>query len=94
MEKFATFWFYSPLAQMTNTICPDYSAYVKKYKNGNISFKCYDGACQKPYVYIHSTSAEQLNMLLKTYIPQYEKSGCKMVTYIDEDVNGVITRFK
>ena len=94
MKNFATYWFYSPLAQKNNTFCPDYSAYVTKYKNGNISFKCYDGACQKPYICIRSTSADQLNTLLKTYIPQYKESGCKMVAYIDEDVNGVVTIFK
>lgn len=94
MKEFAQFEFFSPLAQINNTLCPDYSVYVEKYKNGNISFKCYDGACEKPYIYIRSTSAEQLNMLLKTYIPQYEESGCKMVAYIDEDVKGVITIFK
>lgn len=94
MKEFATFEFFSPLAQMNGRLCADYTVYVSKYKNGNISFKCYDGACQKPYICIRSTSAEQLNTLLKTYIPQYESSGCKMVAYIDEDVNGVTTIFK
>lgn len=93
ISEFATFWFYSPLAQMNNRFCPDYSAYVEKYKNGNISFKCYDGACQKPYVCIRSTSAEQLNTLLKTYVPQYESSGCKMIAHIDDDIIGVTTIF-
>lgn len=93
MKEFALFEFFSPLAQM-NTLCPNYSVYVEKYKNGNISFKCYDGACQKPYIFIRSTSAERLNTLLKTYVPQYEKSGCKMVAYIDGEVNGVVTVFK
>ena len=93
ISEFATFWFYSPLAQMNNRFCPDYSAYVEKYKNGNISFKCYDGACQKPYVCIRSTSAEQLNTLLKTYVPQYESCGCKMIAHIDDDIIGVTTIF-
>ena len=94
MKEFAIFEFFSPLAQMNNRCCPDYSAYVEKYKNGNIRFKCDDGACEKPYIFIRSTSAERLNTLLKTYIPQYGSSGCKMVAYIDEDVKGVVTIFK
>jgi hypothetical protein len=75
-----TLLFYSPLAQSTKRICPDYTVYIKKFNNGNVRFVCYDGASPKPYVYIRSTSADKIDILLKTHIPQYQKSGCKMVT--------------
>lgn len=75
-----TLMFYSPLAQQTKRLCPDYTVYIKKFKNGNMRFVCYDGASPKSYVYIRSTSVNRMDILLKTYIPQYQKSGCKMVT--------------
>lgn len=94
VNECAIFEFYSPLAQSVGRMCADYTAYVSKYKNGNISFKCYDGASPEPYIFIRSTSAERLNTLLKKYVPLYKESGCKMIAYIDDNTNGVTTIFK